>query len=166
MRRRVHPIRDIESSSLHLYDGGSFSLFTDSSSDRSAKLWRHQRAQPEILCDGDGRATSSLLVFVGRISGRSVWEHVEDHLERRAERERLPRIDWNIYSATALLSALIPTSIRSDLLIHKLQRKLHLARSVRGKDIVECRRTDVAIRQPEVRAVHDVKQLRAELDLR
>ena len=62
-------------------------------------------------------------------------------------------------------SADIPTSIRLDLLEHELQRKLHLARSPRRKDMVECRRTDVAVRQKEVRAVQDVKQLRAELEL-
>ena len=33
------------------------------------------------------------------------------------------------------------------------------------KDMVECRRTDVAVRQKEVRAVQDVKQLRAELEM-
>jgi len=32
-----------------------------------------------------------------------------------------------------------PTLIHLGLLKHKLQRKLHLARSVRRKDIVECR---------------------------
>jgi hypothetical protein len=56
-------------------------------------------------------------------------------------------------------------SIRSDLLIHELQRKLHLARSLRLKDMVERWRTDVAVGQPEVRAVQDVKQLSAELEL-
>jgi hypothetical protein len=65
-----------------------------------------------------------------------------------------------------LFSACISTSNRSALLIHELQRKLHLARSTRRKDIVECRRTDVAVGQTEVRAVQDVKQLRAELYMR
>ena len=66
---------------------------------------------------------------------------------------------------TALFSADIPTSIRSDLLIHELQCKLHLAWSLRFKDMVERWRADVAVGQPEVRAVQDVKQLSAELEL-
>ena len=51
------------------------------------------------------------------------------------------------------------------LLEHELQRKLHLARSLRLKDMVERRRTDVTVRQPEIRPVQEVKQLRAELQL-
>src|SRR5580698_2054949 len=47
----------------------------------------------------------------------------------------------------------------------ELQRKLHLARRLRRKDMVERRRTDVAVGQPEIRAVQEVKQLRAELEL-
>ena len=57
----------------------------------------------------------------------------------------------------------IPISIRPDLLVHELQRELHLAWRFRLKDMVERWRTDVAVGQPEVRAVQDVKQLRAEL---
>ena len=72
---------------------------------------------------------------------------------------------WIICSTAAPFSADISTSIRSDLLIHKLQRKLHLARSLRLKDMVERWRADVAIGQSEVRAVQDVKQLSAELEL-
>ena len=60
----------------------------------------------------------------------------------------------------------IPISIRPDLLVHELQRELHLARRFRLKDMVERWRTDVAVGQPEVRAVQDVKQLRAELYMR
>jgi hypothetical protein len=62
-------------------------------------------------------------------------------------------------------SAEVLASIRLDLLVHELQCKLHLAGSIRLKDVVECRRTDVAIRQMEVRAVEDVEQLGAELEL-
>src|SRR5580698_6151338 len=47
----------------------------------------------------------------------------------------------------------------------ELQRKLHLARRLRRKDMVERRRTDVAVGQPEIGAVQEVKQLRAELQL-
>jgi hypothetical protein len=47
-----------------------------------------------------------------------------------------------------------------------LQRKLHLARSLRRKDMVERRRTDVTVGQPKIGAVQDVKQFRAELQLR
>src|ERR1700758_508029 len=61
---------------------------------------------------------------------------------------------------------LTSTSILLDVLIHELQCKLHLARSPRFKDMVECRRTDVAVGQKEVRTVQNVKQLRAELKMR
>lgn len=53
----------------------------------------------------------------------------------------------------------------SGLLIHELQGKLHLARSLRLQDMVERRRTDVAVGQPEVGAVQNVKQLSAKLEL-
>ena len=72
---------------------------------------------------------------------------------------------WISVPPTAPFSADIPTSIRSDLLIHELQCKLHLAWSLRFKDMVERWRADVAVGQPEVRAVQDVKQLSAELEL-
>jgi hypothetical protein len=52
------------------------------------------------------------------------------------------------------------------LLKQKLQRKLHLARRLRLKDMVERRRTDVTVGQPEICAVQDVKQLRAKLQPR
>src|SRR3984957_2462725 len=74
-------------------------------------------------------------------------------------------LDRIICSTSAPFSADISTSIRSELLIHELQRKLHLARSLRLKDMVERWRTDVAVGQPEVRAVQDVKQLCTELEL-
>ena len=54
-------------------------------------------------------------------------------------------------------------SIRSGLLVHELQRELHLAGSPRFKNVVECRRTDVAVGQPEIGAVEDIKQFGAEL---
>ena len=57
------------------------------------------------------------------------------------------------------------TSVCPASLKHKLQRKLHLARSPGREDVVECRRTDVAVGQLEVCAIQDVKQLRAELEL-
>src|SRR6516165_4746950 len=59
----------------------------------------------------------------------------------------------------------IPTTSRPGPLKHELQRKLHLARSLRRENIVECRRTDVGVGQSKVRAVQDVKQLGAELEL-
>src|SRR5580698_6378369 len=58
-----------------------------------------------------------------------------------------------------------PEQLGKRMLKHKLQRKLHLARSLCRKDMVECWRTDVAVGQIEVRAVQDVKHLRAELEL-
>jgi hypothetical protein len=73
---------------------------------------------------------------------------------------------WIICSTTAPFSADTPTSICSDLLKHELQGKLNLAWSLRRKDMVERWRTDVAVGQSKVRAVQDVEQLRAELELR
>ena len=49
-------------------------------------------------------------------------------------------------------------------LIHELQRKLHLARRPRREDMVECRRTDVAVGQPEVRVIQEIEELRPELE--
>ena len=56
-------------------------------------------------------------------------------------------------------------SLHSNLLIHELQRELHQAWRLRRKNVVECRRTDVAVRQPEIRVVQDIEQFRAELQL-
>src|SRR5690242_1502334 len=64
------------------------------------------------------------------------------------------------------ISADILTPVRLNLLIHELQRKLHLSRNLRRKNMVEGGRTYVAVWQSEVRAVQDVEQLRAELELR
>src|SRR5579859_1789478 len=50
-------------------------------------------------------------------------------------------------------------------LIDEFQRKLYLARSLGRQDVVECRRTNIAIRQPEIRAIQNVEQLRTELEL-
>ena len=45
----------------------------------------------------------------------------------------------------------------------ELQRELHLARIACCQDLVERWRTDVAVRQAEIRMIQDIEQLRPEL---
>src|ERR1700679_3629923 len=58
MRQRVHPSRDIESSSLDLPDGKSFSFFVDSSSHSSEEFWPRRRPCPGALGDADAAGCS------------------------------------------------------------------------------------------------------------
>src|SRR6185503_3529119 len=51
------------------------------------------------------------------------------------------------------------------LLEHELQRKLHLPRIFSCEDMIEARRTDIAVGQPEVSTVEEIKQLCSELEL-
>ena len=51
--------------------------------------------------------------------------------------------DW--FPVLCHLPLTLPPLHIPHVLEHELQRKLHLPRSVRLKDMVECRRTDVAV---------------------
>src|SRR5512141_40902 len=70
---------------------------------------------------------------------------------------------------TTAIAAANPSSrfsaIREPILVHELQPELNQAWSLRCQDVIERRRTDVAVRQPEVRMIQDVKELGAELKL-
>jgi hypothetical protein len=149
--------------------------------DRSEQLWPHQPAQPGTFCDADAAGYGDIATTpepVGRAHFKRVGpRRVEPRCGqcgitlKTIESIALSGREFLELTGTSIplqrrFSALIPTSIRPDLLKHKLQRKLHLARRIRLKDIVECRRTDVAVGQMKVRAVQDVKQLRAELYMR
>src|SRR5579884_1777998 len=50
-------------------------------------------------------------------------------------------------------------------LVHKLQCKLYLAGCLGRQNVVKSRRTDIAVREPEVCAVQDIEHLRSELKL-